>query len=61
MSIACDDNGEFFIHHWPPLPIEDSVIILHMLQVSRPVFDENLVDHVHSIDVQHVALFSVLL
>jgi hypothetical protein len=34
MSIHCDDEGKFTINHWPPLPIDDSVIILQMLQVG---------------------------
>ncbi|CAF4897234.1 unnamed protein product, partial [Rotaria sp. Silwood1] len=36
MTILCDDDGKFQIIHWPPLPIEDSVAILQI--VEKPTF-----------------------
>ncbi|CAF0742948.1 unnamed protein product [Adineta ricciae] len=36
MTIVCDDEGKFQIIHWPPLPIEDSVAILQLLE--KPTF-----------------------
>jgi len=33
MTIACDENGKFQIQHWPPLPVDDSVAILQILEV----------------------------
>ncbi|CAF4618710.1 unnamed protein product, partial [Rotaria magnacalcarata] len=36
ITILCDDDGKFQISHWPPLPIEDSVAILDILE--RPTF-----------------------
>ncbi|UJR25327.1 hypothetical protein I4U23_006678 [Adineta vaga] len=36
MTIVCDDDGKFQIMHWPPLPIEDSVAILEILE--KPTF-----------------------
>ncbi|CAF2842556.1 unnamed protein product [Rotaria sp. Silwood2] len=38
MTIICDDNGKYQIQHWPPLPIDDSVAILKVLEV-RIFFD----------------------
>ena len=35
MTIVCDDDGKFQIIHWPPLPIEDSVAILQLLEVKQ--------------------------
>jgi hypothetical protein len=34
MMIVSDDDGKFQIIHWPPLPIEDSVAILQILEVK---------------------------
>ena len=42
MSIHCDDEGKFSINHWPPLPIDDSVIILQMLQKPTVTMEEVL-------------------
>ncbi|CAF1028589.1 unnamed protein product [Rotaria sordida] len=36
MTILCDDDGKFQIIHWPPLPVEDSVAILQILE--KPTF-----------------------
>ncbi|CAF0853162.1 unnamed protein product [Rotaria sp. Silwood1] len=36
MTIICDDDGEFQIQHWPPLPIDDTVAILKIL--DKPIF-----------------------
>lgn len=36
MTIQCDDEGKFQIIHWPPLPVEDSVAILQLL--DKPTF-----------------------
>ncbi|CAF4191122.1 unnamed protein product [Rotaria sp. Silwood2] len=36
MTIICDDNGKYQIQHWPPLPIDDSVAILKVLE--KPIF-----------------------
>ncbi len=33
MTIVCDEDGKFQIQHWPPLPIDDSVVILQILDV----------------------------
>jgi hypothetical protein len=38
MTIQCDNEGKFQIQHWPPLPIDDSVAILRIVQV-RILFD----------------------
>jgi hypothetical protein len=38
MTIVCDENGKFEIQHWPPLPIDDSVAILQILNVRIVVF-----------------------
>ena len=35
MTIQCDDEGKFQIIHWPPLPVEDSVTILQILDVRN--------------------------
>ena len=34
MTIVCDNDGKFQIQHWPPLPIDDTVAILKILEVS---------------------------
>ncbi len=34
MMIICDDNGKFQVQHWPPLPIDDSIAISQILEVS---------------------------
>ncbi|CAF0747923.1 unnamed protein product [Adineta ricciae] len=36
MTIICDDEGKFQIQHWPPLPVDDSIAIMNILQ--KPVF-----------------------
>jgi hypothetical protein len=33
MTIACNEEGKFQIQHWPPLPVDDSVAILEILEV----------------------------
>lgn len=38
MTIVCDDDGKFQIIHWPPLPVEDSVAILQILEVKSKKF-----------------------
>ncbi len=38
MTILCDNEGKFQIQHWPPLPINDSVAILRIVEV-RIIFD----------------------
>jgi len=38
MTILCDNEGKFQIQHWPPLPIDDSVAILRIVEV-RIIFD----------------------
>ncbi|CAF4745146.1 unnamed protein product [Rotaria sp. Silwood2] len=43
MTIICDDNGKYQIQHWPPLPIDDSVAILKVLEV-RIFFDLRMSD-----------------
>jgi hypothetical protein len=35
MTIVCDDDGKFQIIHYPPLPIEDSIAILQILEVEK--------------------------
>jgi hypothetical protein len=35
MTIVCDDDGKFQIIHWPPLPIDDSIAILQILEVGN--------------------------
>ena len=35
MTIVCDDEGKFQIIHWPPLPIEDSMEILQLIEVGE--------------------------
>ncbi len=35
MTIVCDDDGKFQIIHWPPLPVEDSIAILQILEVGK--------------------------
>jgi len=35
MTIVCDDDGKFQIIHYPPLPIEDSIAILQILEVGK--------------------------
>jgi len=39
-SIVCDDEGQFSIHHWPPLPIDDSVSIQQILQKANVTLEE---------------------
>ncbi|CAF1025919.1 unnamed protein product [Rotaria sordida] len=36
MTIVCDDDGKFQIQHWPPLPIDDTVAVLKILE--KPIF-----------------------
>jgi hypothetical protein len=38
MTIVCDDDGKFQIIHYPPLPIEDSIAILQILEVEKQSF-----------------------
>ncbi|CAF4343598.1 unnamed protein product, partial [Adineta steineri] len=42
MTIVCDDDGKFQIIHWPPLPVEDSVAILQILEKSTFTMEEIL-------------------
>ena len=38
MTIICDDEGKFQIQHWPPLPVDDSIAIMNILQVRASFF-----------------------
>ncbi len=40
MTIICDENGKFRIQHWPPLPVDDSVAILEILEVKKLILIE---------------------
>ncbi|CAF0807683.1 unnamed protein product [Adineta steineri] len=42
MTVVCDDDGKFQIIHWPPLPVEDSVAILQILEKSTFTMEEIL-------------------
>ncbi|UJR23584.1 hypothetical protein I4U23_026573 [Adineta vaga] len=42
MTILCDDNGKFQIQHWPPLPVDDSVVIMKILEKSVFTMEEIL-------------------
>ena len=34
MTVTCDDDGKFHIKHSPPLPIEDSLAVMQLLEVG---------------------------
>lgn len=48
MTIVCDDDGKFQIIHWPPLPIEDSVTILQVLEKPTFTMEEILNRTIHA-------------
>jgi hypothetical protein len=33
MTIGCNEDGKFQIQHWPPLPVDDAVEVLQILEV----------------------------
>lgn len=47
MTIVCDDDGKFQINHWPPLPVEDSVAILQIIEVKINKILLSLIEHFH--------------